>query len=136
MCADPGEWRRALPVDPNLGSYPEADEFRPTRFSRFVPVAGRDEQLPPIETTHVAETPSTLAGRAGQQVRRVLLGAPLDVSAIAMERMRKLVALPVLSADALSSVAYGPEAGAGGTGRCTTTPPPGSAAHYARCLKS
>jgi amino acid transporter len=26
------------------------------------------------------------------------------------ERMRKLVALPVLSADALSSVAYGPEA--------------------------
>jgi amino acid transporter len=43
-------------------------------------------------------------------MRRVLLGPPLDVSAIAMERMRKLVALPVLSADALSSVAYAPEA--------------------------
>jgi hypothetical protein len=39
-----------------------------------------------------------------------VLGAPLKSSAIAYERMRKLVALPVLSADALSSVAYGPEA--------------------------
>jgi len=39
-----------------------------------------------------------------------LFGPPLDASAIASERMRKLVALPVLSADALSSVAYGPEA--------------------------
>ena len=39
-----------------------------------------------------------------------MLGPPLDASAIAVERMRKLVALPVLSADALSSVAYGPEA--------------------------
>ena len=43
-------------------------------------------------------------------MRRLLEGPPLDASAIAMERMRKLVALPVLSADALSSVAYGPEA--------------------------
>ena len=43
-------------------------------------------------------------------VRRALLGPPLRSSAIARERMRKLVALPVLSADALSSVAYGPEA--------------------------
>ena len=40
----------------------------------------------------------------------MLLGPPLRSSAIARERMRKLVALPVLSADALSSVAYGPEA--------------------------
>ena len=37
-------------------------------------------------------------------------GPPLDASALAVERMRKLVALPVLSADALSSVAYGPQA--------------------------
>ena len=40
----------------------------------------------------------------------MVLGAPLRSTAIAHERMRKLVALPVLSADALSSVAYGPEA--------------------------
>ena len=41
---------------------------------------------------------------------RAWAGTPLDASAIAVERMRKLVALPILSADALSSVAYGPEA--------------------------
>jgi hypothetical protein len=41
--------------------------------------------------------------------RRVLLGAPLSASAVAVERMRRLVAMPGLSADALSSVAYGPE---------------------------
>jgi amino acid transporter len=40
----------------------------------------------------------------------VVEGPPLDASALAVERMRKLVALPVLSADALSSVAYGPQA--------------------------
>ena len=44
------------------------------------------------------------------RVRRLLFGPPLKSSAIVKERMRKLVALPVLSADALSSVAYGPEA--------------------------
>ena len=110
VCADPAQWRQALPVDPSLGRYPAADEFRPTRFSRFVPVAGRGNELPSIETTGAAESPATLGGRAAQRARRALLGAPLDASAIAVERMRKLVALPVLSADALSSVAYGPEA--------------------------
>jgi amino acid transporter len=39
-----------------------------------------------------------------------VLGSPLDSSAVVHERMRKLVALAVLSSDALSSVAYGPEA--------------------------
>ena len=89
---------------------PTASEFRPARFTRFVAVSGRDGQLPPIETTSASEAEPTAAARAGQAVNRLLLGPPLDVSAIAMERMRKLVALPVLSADALSSVAYGPEA--------------------------
>lgn len=42
--------------------------------------------------------------------RRVVLGSPLNSSAVVHERMRKLVALAVLSSDALSSVAYGPEA--------------------------
>ena len=106
----PRVWRQALPVDPALGEYPAASELRPARFTRFVPVSGRDGQLPPIETTSASEAEPTAAARAGQAVRRLLFGPPLDVSAIAMERMRKLVALPVLSADALSSVAYGPEA--------------------------
>ena len=42
--------------------------------------------------------------------RRAVLGLPLNSSAVVHERMRKLVALAVLSSDALSSVAYGPEA--------------------------
>jgi amino acid transporter len=110
LSGDPQVWQRALPVDPNLGRYPDAQEFRPTRFGRFVAVAGLDGQLPAVEATTEAEEPPSLPGRIGFRLRRVLLGPPLDASAIAVERMRKLVALPVLSADALSSVAYGPEA--------------------------
>ncbi|HTR94554.1 MAG TPA: APC family permease [Trebonia sp.] len=110
VSASPQAWRQALPIDPALGEYPTASEFRPARFTRFVPVSGRDGQLPPIETTRASEQAPTAAARIGQAVTRLLIGPPLDVSAIAAERMRKLVALPVLSADALSSVAYGPEA--------------------------
>jgi hypothetical protein len=106
VSADPQVWRQALPVDPTLGEYPKPSEFRPARLTRFVPVAGRDGQLPPIQTTSVSETPPTPLGRAGQALKQLVFGPPLDASAV--ERMRKLVALPVLSADALSSVAYGP----------------------------
>src|SRR5271165_1457597 len=110
VSADPQVWRQALPAGPSLGEYPEASEVRPGLFTRFVPVAGQDGQLPPIQTTSVSETPPTPLGRAGQALKRLVFGPPLDASAIAAERMRKLVALPVLSADALSSVAYGPQA--------------------------
>jgi amino acid transporter len=110
VSGDPQAWRRALPVDPDLGSYPDASEIRPTRFGRFVPVAGRDGQLPAVEATSEAEALPTRPHRIAHRLRRALLGPPLSASAIVTERMRKLVALPVLSADALSSVAYGPEA--------------------------
>jgi hypothetical protein len=104
VSAGPQVWRQALPVDPFLGGYPEASEARPALFTRFVPVAGRGGRLPPIQATGVSETPLTPLGRAGQALKRLVFGPPLDASAIAVERMRKLVALPVLSADALSSV--------------------------------
>ncbi len=110
VCGDPEVWRDALPVDPSLGSYPDATEIQPTRFGRFVRVSMRNGQLPAVEATSAAEVPPSLLGRVGYHLRRVLLGAPLKSTAIAHERMRKLVALPVLSADALSSIAYGPEA--------------------------
>ena len=106
MSADPQVWRRALPVDPSLGEYPEASEVRPGLFTRFVPVAGQDGQLPPIQTTSVSETPPTPLGRASQALKRLDFGPPLDASAIAVERMRKLVALPVLPADALLVVTH------------------------------
>jgi hypothetical protein len=110
LAADPQVWREALPVDPALGGYPRDGDFRPARFTRVVAVSGRGGQLRALETTGAAETPLTPGARFGRAMRRLLEGAPLDASALAVERMRKLVALPVLSADALSSVAYGPEA--------------------------
>lgn len=110
VCGDLCTWQRALPVDPELGSYPDAAQLRPTPFGRFIPVTGLDGQLPTVEATSEAEAPPSRSGWLGYRLRRALLGPPLTATAIAIERMRKLVALPILSADALSSVAYGPEA--------------------------
>jgi len=95
------EPRGALPVDPGLSGYPE--EIRPGRFSRVVSVDSGDAQQTEAEVTD--EVPPRRA-----RIWRVILGAPLRSTALAKEKIRKLVALPVLSADALSSVAYGPEA--------------------------
>jgi amino acid transporter len=108
-CGDPALWRRALPVDPNLGSYPDPSEIRPTRFGRLVRVSVGGASPAELEATGEPEATSPSA-RIAAAARRLLLGAPLRSTALAHERMRKLVALPVLSADALSSVAYGPEA--------------------------
>ena len=76
----------------------------------MVPVRTRAGELPPIEATTAADVPPSTLGRVAHALRRAIIGAPLSSTAIVHERMRKLVALPVLSADALSSVAYGPEA--------------------------
>ncbi|MFE9513318.1 APC family permease [Streptomyces sp. NPDC006643] len=124
VSAGPDVWRRALPVDPDLGSLPTPSQITPARFGRVVPVspfgptAPRIAVPPPAPTTKPTE--GTPAGqhpqapvqrpRAAYRLRRLLLGPALASTAIARERMRKLIALPVLSADALSSVAYGPEA--------------------------
>ena len=104
----PEAWRRALPVDPDQGTFPPASQVRPTGLFRHVRVAGMGGTG--AETLRRAELPPTGPGRLGYRARRLLLGAPLRSTALVRERMRKLLALPVLSADALSSVAYGPEA--------------------------
>jgi amino acid transporter len=106
VCGNPEVWRRALPVDPSAASYPA--DVRPTRFGRFVAV--QSASPPEVQATKEDEAEPSPKGRLLYHGRRALLGPPLRSSAIARERMRKLVALPVLSADALSSVAYGPEA--------------------------
>lgn len=80
-------WLRALPVDPALPRFPARADG-----GRFVEVGVSPD------------------GEESRRLRRVVLGAPLASSAVAHERMRKLVALPILSSDALSSIAYGPEA--------------------------
>ncbi len=90
----PAQWREALP--PELRPSDRALDLTRRARGRLVPVASPADPEP--------------AGRSPARLRRLVLGPPLASSAIAQERMRKLVALPVLSADVLSSVAYAPEA--------------------------
>ena len=109
-CGDPNAWRQALPIDPGLGSYPPPTDLQPTRLLRFVRVSLRHGAPAEVEATLRADVPASLLGRLAYGLRHLVLGPPLKSSAVVQERMRKLVALPILSADALSSVAYGPEA--------------------------
>ncbi len=100
---------RGLPVDPALHRFPRSVEVGPrTRFAA-VDFVETDDPAELVATPHASGGPSR-SGRAASMWRRVVLGSPLSSSAVAHERMRKLVALAVLSSDALSSVAYGPEA--------------------------
>ena len=78
LTGDPQAWQRALPVDPNLGGSPDAAELRPTRFGRFVPLSALDGQPPAIEATAEAEEPPSQPGRLAYQLRRIMLGPPLD----------------------------------------------------------
>ncbi len=115
---DRAEWIKALPCDPNLGQ--SDGRAGPTRVgrpgtvrlgrTRFVPVEADGAPGEELEATREAGHAPTRGGWTSARVRRGLLGPPLHSAAVLEERMRKLVALPVLSSDALSSVAYGPEA--------------------------
>jgi amino acid transporter len=100
---------KALPVDPTLRRV--SKQLQPSRFGRVAPVdmfqpRGRGEAV----AREPAEAPPTGLGRFVLAVKRVIVGPPLSSSALIQERMRKLIALPVLGSDLLSSVAYGPEA--------------------------
>jgi amino acid transporter len=103
-------WLRALPVDPGLHRFPLSLEVGRGRgrFAAIDFVETGDTSA--IVATEHAGAGTSRSARAVSTWRRVLLGAPLAGSAVAHERMRKSVALPILSSDALSSVAYGPEA--------------------------
>ena len=100
---------RDLPVDPRLHRFPRSSESSgASRFTTVDFVAG--ERSGEVSATSHADAVPSRFGGVVSRLRRVALGAPLASSAVAHERMRKLVALPILSSDALSSVAYGPEA--------------------------
>lgn len=102
-------WVRALPIDPGLHRFPR--KLEGGRGGRFAPVdfveTGASGEI--VATAHAGAGTSRL-GRAASTWRRMVLGPPLSGSAVGHERMRKPVALAILSSDALSSVAYGPEA--------------------------
>jgi amino acid transporter len=102
-------WERALPVDRQLDF---ADPQSSSRAGRFLQIrsarrGGDDDEL---EATPDAGEGDSRSGHLVYALRRVLIGPALRSTAIAEERMGRLLALAVLSPDALSSVAYGPEA--------------------------
>ena len=100
---------RALPIDPGLHRFPATLE--PGGGGRFASIdfVGTEDAAEIVATPH-AGAGTSWSGRAASTWRRRALGPPLSGSALAHERMRKPVALAILSSDALSSVAYGPEA--------------------------
>ena len=96
-----------LPVDPGL----EFLDVEGARQGRFVHIrSARQGDRDDLEATATADELDSNLGRVDYAVRRLLVGPPLRSTALAEERMSRLLALPVLSPDALSSVAYGPEA--------------------------
>ncbi|MFC0507852.1 APC family permease [Micromonospora costi] len=98
-----------LPVDPTLRRLD--GRTAPSRFGRLAPIEMfRTDEPGELVATEHAYVPGSRFGRALSRLRRVLFGPPLRSTAVLYERMRKLVALPVLSSDLLSSIAYGPEA--------------------------
>ncbi|AEB44703.1 APC family permease [Micromonospora maris] len=101
-----GDTVRALPVDPQAGEIRSSAVGGAHRAAMlFLPDAPGQ-----LTATPVVERPDTAQGRVAGGLRRLLLGRPLTSASILRERMSKIVALPVLASDLLSSVAYGPEA--------------------------
>jgi amino acid transporter len=101
--------RDRLPVDPGL-SYRDADEASRSRFVQIHSARSDGGSGDDIEATAAADEFDSGFGRALGPIQRLLIGPPLRSTALSEERMGKALALPVLSPDALSSVAYGPEA--------------------------
>jgi amino acid transporter len=105
-----GIWEHALPVDPGL----DFADPQQSRAGRFVHIhstpRGAEDAGDELEATPQAGEGDSRAGRLAYTTRHVLIGPALRSTAIAQERMGRLLALAVLSPDALSSVAYGPEA--------------------------
>ena len=102
-------WERALPVDPGL-EFADPQRSRAGRFVHIRSAGAEPTEDDELEATVKAGQGDSTGGRVGYALRRVLIGPPLRSTAIAEERMGRLLALAVLSPDALSSVAYGPEA--------------------------
>jgi amino acid transporter len=109
-CMPPRQvWELALPVDRRL-EFADPQESRAGRFLqiRTAPPGNGDEDA--LEATAEAGEGRSRLGRGSFTLRRALIGPALRSTAIAEQQMGRLLALAVLSPDALSSVAYGPEA--------------------------
>jgi amino acid transporter len=102
-------WANSLPVDPGLHRFPRSLEPGPGGRFAEVDFVQTEDPAEIMATPHAGAGSSPLE-RAASSWRRIVLGSPLAGSAVIHERMRKPVGLAILSSDALSSVAYGPEA--------------------------
>jgi amino acid transporter len=101
-------WERALPVDRRL----DFADPQSSGAGRFLHIrsARRGADDDELEVTAEAGEGDSGSGRLAYALRRVLIGPALRSTAIAEQLMGRVLALAVLSPDALSSVAYGPEA--------------------------
>jgi amino acid transporter len=102
-------WERALPVDPGL-DFADPSLSRAGRFVHIRSAGDEASEDDELEATVQAGESDSAEGRLVYALRRLLVGPALRSTAIADERMGRLLALAVLAPDALSSVAYGPEA--------------------------
>jgi len=102
-------WERALPVDYSL-DFAAPQRTRAGRFVHIRSAAAQAGDGDELEATARAGEGDSRSGRAAYALRRLLIGPALRSTALAEERLGRLVALGVLSPDALSSVAYGPQA--------------------------
>jgi amino acid transporter len=102
-------WQQALPVDPGL-DFADPQRSRAGRFVHIRSAGDETSEGDDLEATVQAGRSDSASGRLSYALRRAFVGPALRSTAIAEERMGRLLALAVLSPDALSSVAYGPEA--------------------------
>jgi amino acid transporter len=101
--------KSTLPVDPDLPHHTGP----PQRISRYERVAEPEfvaKRRGELTAMPAAGRPRGPTARWLYRARRAALGPPLATTSLVEERLRKPVALAVLSSDALSSVAYGTEA--------------------------
>jgi amino acid transporter len=85
---------------------PGGHEIRLVRYYR-----GQRPRAPDGDAITVLDPPpATTVGRLWRNVKRVVIGRPIASTRAIHERLTRVKALAVLSSDAISSVAYGPEA--------------------------
>ena len=105
--------RRREPLRPDLQLYEVRRGLKPgSRYLRITPSS--QQKLRRIEAAHLQATavllrPQTLAEALWTRIRRIFVGSPLASSQAIHERLDKVRALAIFSADVISSTAYATE---------------------------
>jgi amino acid transporter len=105
--------RRQAPLRPDLQLYEVRRGVKPgSRYVRITPSTQQPlKKMAPayLQATSVLLRPRTLPGQLFTGMKRLLVGSPLTSSQAIHERLDKVRALAIFSADAISSTAYGTE---------------------------